>query len=821
VDKYFSSMDHGGISALKTHLRNSQAKWDETAFAGAGYGIDDTNVPSTSTLSRATSKDNTADSGGFQHSILTMLQVSKTTRIATSIAEHPRAHPHERASPPRKHKLAMRPYKVSVTNAPAGLQGVLTYLGIEGQETGVTGSNSNFRPATGDNYDTSQWALVPTATEIIADPIPSQRKREEGQPAILKPSSNFNYLPNLIPILHSIPLFRNALLCPGILQESYWQGDDWWRGSPTATARIFEDGIGRSEAYNLEILHETQRLVAFLDNTDRIYGSVNGLLESEAWREQPSVVDDPDDDLLKFLVMWGFAFQSQIPNADLNGQLRSTFDVAGTTQESFVLDTSVTRDKSRPDFSLYDVLDDTLFSSAGASAHIREASNVLILRLTSSNTEASDLGCRIPAIFYIDRYLEKNKHVIDGMYSDIRQHEEQLVSIKSQVERLKYHTPKKAGAKKVGSLQLLKTSMTAFEPEKSGGSPKDAEVLVQLQELYSSIESKLATLEEQTEQAQKAIAGISGRFKPRVDDSADTAATTSDDQAMDTTTEMTEKVEEKTPGPANIVYPEGQAPEDAMERPYQLWGVATRRDVVYIRHPDIKSDIPRATQWWRMQYDSESANPIIRRDRLSLQEVIERATTESASALLVYANEDATTADPLPLPEPLRDFTNKDNINFLREMQENLSGWESYGGDYGNVAQGGWDTTDPPAFEEDNEWTEISAKEFNSSRPRNDSNMSSATLTPNTEIDDDAPVAQEMIETNRGMRGGGVGNMSSASSETVGRGDDVMDIDGAEKLQSQVRFSDVDMQDVDADDDGGARNEARGQLIDVSEKKGG
>ena len=354
--------------------------------------------------------------------------------------------------------------------------------------------------------------------------------------------------------------------------------------------------------------------------------------------------------------------------------------------------------------------------------------------------------------------------------------------------------------------------MTAFEPESPGGSSKDAKVLAQLQELYNSIESKLVTLEEQTEQAQKAILGISGRFKPRVDGSTDEAATI-DDQTMDTTTEMTEKVEEKASEPVETVYPEGQAPEDAMERPYHLWGVATRRDVVYVRHPDIKSDIPNATQWWRMQYDSESANPVIRRDPLSLQEVIERATTEAGSALLVYANEDATAAEPLPLPKPLQDFAKKDNLNFLHELQENATGWEGYG-DYGNTATGGWDNTNPPAFE-DNGWSEISAKEFNSSsRPRNDSNMSSATLTPNTEIDDDAPVTQEMVETNRS---GGAGTMSSASSETVGRGDDLMDIDagGNEKLQSHVRFSDMDMEDVDSQD------RARVQRVNVLEKKGG
>jgi hypothetical protein len=65
MDKYFSSMEQGGISALKTHLRNSQAKWDETAFAGAGYGVDDATVPSTSTLAMKTSQDNKLTAVGF------------------------------------------------------------------------------------------------------------------------------------------------------------------------------------------------------------------------------------------------------------------------------------------------------------------------------------------------------------------------------------------------------------------------------------------------------------------------------------------------------------------------------------------------------------------------------------------------------------------------------------------------------------------------------------------------------------------------------------------------------------------------------------
>jgi len=677
--------------------------------------------------------------------------------------------------------------------------------GIENQESGVTGSNAYFGPATREDYVTSQWALIPTATEIIADPVPGQRKREEGQPAILKPSSNFNYLSSLIPIIHSIPLFRNALLCPGILQPDYWLGDNWWKGCPIDVARTVDTTMGRSEAYGLDIIHETQRLMAFLDNTDRIYGSITAMLQSDAWRESQVDLDDPDDDLLKFLMLWGFAFQSHVPNAELNGLLRSTVNVAGTIRDSFALDASVTRDQSRPDFSLYDVLDDSFFSSAMGSAHLRETSNVLILRLTSSNTEAVDLGCRIPATLYVDRYLEQNKHIIDGMYSDIQQHEEQLNVIKTQVEKLKYYVPKKGDGKKVEALQLLRTSMTAYEHGENGGSPKDAAILAQLQQLCASIESKLAHLEEQAEQVQKTVANISARFKPRVDDGADITSDVADETAMEITAAATETTTEESAEPVKAAYPEGQTPEDAMQHPYHLWGVATRRDVVYIRHPDINSDIPRATQWWRMQYDSESSNPVIRRDRLSLQEVIERATTESASALLVYANDEAISVEPIPLPKPLEDFAKRDNLNFLEELQKisDGTGWEDFG-DYSNVAQGGWDKE--PGFEEDNGWSQITAKEFHS-RTRNDSNMSSATLTPNTEVDE----GQEMVETNRGASAV-AGMMSSASSETIGRGDDAMDLD-ADKLQGKVSFSDVDMQDV--------LEEPRKQHIEVVEKKGG
>ncbi|KAF2854376.1 hypothetical protein T440DRAFT_465350 [Plenodomus tracheiphilus IPT5] len=763
VQKFYDT----DIDNLRSLLRDSSATWDESAFGAGRYGDKDTTVPTF----------NIDYAPGFEN--------------------YPHSTGHSRA-PTRPPSRTSQHSAVSTHAGDAPMQS------IEGtQESGVVGStNTIFGPATQSHYEASQWAIVPTTTEVISDPIPSQRQREEGQPAILKPSSNFNHLQCLIPILHSIPQFRNAFLSPGVVDTDYWVGEDWWRGFASPSARIIDETKGLAETHGLEILHEAQRLMAFLDNTDRIYGSVNALLNMDAWKEsKPTGLEDEDDGLLKFLLLWGFAFQTQVPDADLNGALRSVVNVAGQQVENFVLDGTVTRDSSRPDPSVYDVLDETLFSGSTGSAHLVEPSNVLMLRLTSSRTNASDLGCRIPATLYADRYLEKNKHIIDGMYTDIRQHEEKLGSIKTQVERLKYHMPSKPGSNRVESLKLLETSMKAYQPPANGSelTQEDATVLAQLKDIYNSIESKLATLEEQAQQIQKTRDNISAQFKPIIDDGADIVM---DDTAVD--------------------FPEGQSPQDAMHRPYKLWGVATRRDVVYLLYPDIKSDVPDARQWWRMQYDTESSSPVIMRDRLSLQDVLERATSESASVLLVYANEAAISSDPAPLSKPLQEFVKKDNLNFLEELQKNATGWETFGDDdYGTAVQEDWDRDAPlqnyrSEDYRNDDWHSMSARDFHS-RGNGfgvaDDNMSSATLTPNTEVDDgdvkgDGVVMREVVEV-RGEDGREMKRRRRESSETIGE----ERVEQVKEDKGEVKLIDVEMEDV--------KEEPRVQHVEVEEKKGG
>jgi len=336
--------------------------------------------------------------------------------------------------------------------------------------------------------------MVPSSTEVIPDPIATARRRDEGQPAILKPSPRFNFLPSLIAILHSIPAYRNALLAPDVTQRNYWMGDDWWRGSPAIPARIIDSSTGVAAQHGLDILHETQRLMAFLDKSDRAYATVSSMFELDAWKESRQQLDDDDDDLLKFLLLWSNAYEAHVPNSQLDGWLRSLVAANGETLQNFVLDVTVVRGGAETERTLYDMLDDTLFTSSDSSAHILDISKVLILRLNSATTNAQGAGCRIPATLYPDRYLESNKPVIEDMFRHMRQHEDELRDIDTKIQKLKFHTPKKDKAKPVSTLKLLETTMKAYATQDGDESadPDDAAIFSQLQTLYQSVESKLA-----------------------------------------------------------------------------------------------------------------------------------------------------------------------------------------------------------------------------------------------------------------------------------------------------------------------------------------
>lgn len=278
-------------------------------------------------------------------------------------------------------------------------------------------------------------------------------------------------------------------------------------------------------------------------------------------------------------------------------------------------------------------------------------------------------------------------------------------------------------------------------------------------------------LEEQQKQAQETLDGIAMHFKPTIDDGAEALIDLS--------------------GPS---HPEGQSSEDAMHYPYQLCGVATRRDVIYVLHPDTASNIPGAKQWWRIQYDNESGTTNMIRDRVDQQQVLERAVSEAASVLLIYANKAAMSEELIPLPKPLADFVKKDKLCFLEELQKNHDLGSTVWEDFGDEVKGEWvRESDPPGYNHD--WANISSQQFHDEQSKKSSGMSSATLTPNTEMDGEG--VREMVEVN-----GGMDAMSGLRS-------DPMEVD------TQIReVQMVDVKEVPAD-------EPKAQHIEFTEKKGG
>jgi hypothetical protein len=374
------------------------------------------------------------------------------------------------------------------------------FPGVEsGQESGVVGNAGTvgvLRPATQNYYDSASWALVPAtrSTEYVPDASLHDQIRRD-QPGFIKPTVGDNHLPALITMLHSIPLIRNALLAPGISTNNYWRGEDWWKGSASSAIITVDDDTGTEAGAELEFLYEVQRLVAFLDTSERTYASLESLLQLDAWSQSRFSVPDEatHNDLVKFLMRWSWMYRKHAPAAQLEGVLCSEVNVNGKTQGSHVLEIEMgSIDTELLDPTLYDYIDEILFTENG-TAHITTPSSVLVLSLEPKGTTRH---CKIPAILYADRYLEENRAAVQANFAERKFRNVILGTIEAKVEDLKYHTPQKVQyPKKMETLTLLKNSMRAFESDTEAmvESPRDVAVLAHLQSLYEKVESQLSS----------------------------------------------------------------------------------------------------------------------------------------------------------------------------------------------------------------------------------------------------------------------------------------------------------------------------------------
>lgn len=291
---------------------------------------------------------------------------------------------------------------------------------IPGQETGtIDYEKQTFGPATREHYDTANWAMIhPTAhtQEILLNPEPHDRKRQPNTPAFFKTPSTGHRLPALIKILHAIPMAREALLNRTQTLQDYGHEKDWWDGTPVKVLRIVNMDADGRKINEDDVVYEAQRLMAFLDKTDRAYGSTNVLAGFEGIELQDN------GKMLNFMNLWQAAvvrFGSPLANIfeSIGTKLDPSDPEDARSEHVPILTVRVDNETSGKGLTLYEALDHMLWVDAKENdeIYLQKVGDIFTLEVDNQVENVSGLGIEIPPIWYADRYLPSHKKLAKDM----------------------------------------------------------------------------------------------------------------------------------------------------------------------------------------------------------------------------------------------------------------------------------------------------------------------------------------------------------------------------------------------------------------------
>ena len=427
----------------------------------------------------------------------------------------------------------------------------LGHQSLDGQEIGIT-DGKNFRPAERSDYPTDEWAMI-VSKPVMPNPEPEYRKRIDGAPAFLKPSGRQHYLPALLTILHEIPIAKEALLARDAILQDYGIGEEWWDGEAIRIRRVV--ALGEEEPPDIPVLIECQRIMAFLDLTERAYGNVSVLGEiAEIDGDEHGNVTNTVEGA--FLNAWSAAIHEALPNS----HLRDIFATRITQLDSLNPDGEPDKGKynvvkitteqptqfadqpfSEGFTTLYDAFDSALWgswSSENPYTSYLEFSDILVLHLEprTSNEQSSTCLCDCPATFYVDRYLEKSlpkaKDMLQKQY-DLRN---QIKDGRNLQERFRSVLNLGSASKAFDAKELLKivkpffagTALVVDEEESSeitgGEDYHDLDALREvgrtLQEIADRVMTRFQALEDDKDRFLKEISELS-HFSKEVTGDAD------------------------------------------------------------------------------------------------------------------------------------------------------------------------------------------------------------------------------------------------------------------------------------------------------------
>ncbi|KAK2750425.1 hypothetical protein FQN57_003905 [Myotisia sp. PD_48] len=566
------------------------------------------------------------------------------------------------------------------------------------QESGVMPlAGAHFGPANREYYDERAWSMTVHGSpvrEVCLDPDPKQRRRKLGEPAFLGPCTEAVYLAGLLTILHAIPLARQQLLSRVKPLSNYGRNRLWWTGDQIRIGLDQVDLETRSSTDKnfYSALYEIQRLMAFLDGTDRAFGSADGLANMQALGGLPR------EQILEAF----FRLLEDSPSLVGTNPAQNTFFSTGVkhsssedecaSQDFAILELTV--DDTIAGKSLYDAFDDHIWADMPGRdlqdvwlSHVAHVFTICLQNPT--NSERLDL--KIPPVWYPDRYMDSCKsiateirlgrlkvqselnkiHALMDRFSNTELSSHSVVSFESMIEKVE-----------AGSQVALHDQYTVGLPE--------AEISSEKQPVSSeSIQELVKQLKQISEKITRKAKELEGRRL----------------QALESLKDLS----------TNLTTPSSN-PDEPPSQKYTLRGVCTLPHVLYVlrrnehdynQMADESVDSQHVSdewQWWRISFSVEDANietqlpavpssigasgtedASIKRSRANISpntdllgysirpvrevEVLRAAKEESSTALLVYASEDAVNFVGDALPESLQKFVNMDNNLFQTEIQ--------------------------------------------------------------------------------------------------------------------------------------------------------
>ncbi|KAL8734886.1 MAG: hypothetical protein Q9166_001238 [cf. Caloplaca sp. 2 TL-2023] len=506
------------------------------------------------------------------------------------------------------------------------------------QETGTTAADKPyFGPA--------------TAKEILLNPEPQDRSRQPGTPAFLRPTTTGHRLPGFVKILHAIPAAREAMLNRDFVKPEYGHNNEWWDGMAIEYPQIM---LGEEDfsAPSKEVIYEGQRLFAFLDETERAYGS------SEALAALPGLREHEEDSVIKaFLDWWHDATIHYSPSAPL----RDVFYTVGTrsngsdepkSDEVNVLGLEINEEQFEPGQTLYDVFDSWLWPSWDGTEvddqiFLEKVADVLVIRVTRGDDVNEGLEIKIPPVWYADRYHQSRQPQIHKMFAAKTAIKDKIKDLDAMTKKVtKYESISYAGDIRAlldSARQHFDKTVMYYEETKEMGQaalPQERSKAM----VYSKIAEELKKISERVDRKRQELEHSKKDAQARL-----------------------RQLSKLLTEPSDI-------PEESPHDRYTLRGVCAEPNTVYVQERsriDTQGSLPDGPaadwQWWKFHYDS-NAHSRFSCTKVREIEVLKVAREESPGAILVYASNKAMSIEDKVLPAPLKSFVETDNRAFAAEL---------------------------------------------------------------------------------------------------------------------------------------------------------